>query len=193
MRRIIALIPMLALLCASAIGQGSIGLAVGIEPVRNSPSLMSPVTIYVPIKVGDSFRIEPEIGLLSAKRELGSNKDNSSLWRIGGGLLFDLRRDEQSRVYLGPRVAAIMASTEETQQTGPASYTTYTTDQTDVSFSAVIGGQYNVGLGVYLFGEAQFTYYSYGKVTRSPAITGISDPDRSMMSTGAIVGIGWYL
>lgn len=180
-----------------------IGIGIGLEPAKlfltSSASISSviiPVSIFLPIRFGSDFRLEPEIGMFNFSSETSSGSSTSSsdgsLTRIGIGALFTLISGENYNLYVGPRVGLYLSSTKS----GGGSSSTETSE-TDLSIGLTIGSEYFMTPHLSFGGEAQVNYVSFGDpettYTPAPPFPVVpSDRTRSFIWSNAIFLFRWY-
>ncbi len=213
MKNVLQHLTVLLILTAPAVGQEAvqqapneqtrIGIGIGLEPTRlfltSSATISSaivPVSLFMPISFGSSFRLEPEFGMYKYSRESSSGSSTSSadgsVLRIGAGALFILTSGENYNLYLGPRVGLYFASSESASGSSSMKMS-----ETDFTVGIAVGSEYFVTPHLSFGGEAQLNYVSFGdeEVTYTPPPpfpTTPTDDSQSFIWSNAVFLFRWY-
>lgn len=208
--------------CCSAVyaqrNSSSIGIGAAINPVTlytesegSDGTLSVPVqtaALFVPLQLGETFRIEPQFGLLSTSTERtaysGTNVASGRIERtktgmmIGTGLFYTFLPDTTTRGYVGARVGWIQAKNSlEFVPLGKGENVVTTYKQSSAFYGAAIGGEYYLSHFMSLGMELGLTAISFGDVEYevTPSVTPPSLPDvsQSALSTNALVFVRFYL
>jgi hypothetical protein len=125
---------------------------------------------YVPINIGENFKVEPELGFFRYKESYGDNEATVTQWRLAMGLLYVLRERESLRPYV---------STSEKFNDADDS-------QTDFFVGLALGAEYYFSSHFTLGGEFQLNYVNIG----SPE--DVDDLSRNLFSSNGLIFIRWY-
>lgn len=169
------------------------GLGVGLAPfevVLLDEDVVPPASsagLYLPIDIGPSFRLEPEIGILryteSARLDGVESGVALTNLRVGAGFLYRAALGENGQGYVGPRLALVLHSEEKRSPNGEDDRTSTTTkSRSDFVLGLVGGGEYFFTPSFSLGAEAQLGMRFLGDTTteREPAPDGPpSDADTS--------------
>jgi|GEM_PF-852069 len=134
------------------------------------PSVDFP-SIYIPITVSRSFRIEPEIGFWNYSTLSGTSEYRYWILRIGLGM-FLLRGKERTGYYYGIRSSVNLNSEPAGAGSG----------KTDFFIGPALGGEYLFSKHFSLGGEAQLNFVSYYTNMNS----------ESSLSTKTVLFLRWY-
>lgn len=143
--------------------------------------------IYVPIIVGRSFKLEPEIGFLRFSEDGEFAEETITQWRFGIGAFYYMRAAESLRAYVGPRLG--LQLTSMTDENGGK----YEFDETDLLIGIALGGEYFFSDNFSLGGEIQLNYTSFGEP--SYKIDGVEqemDLGRSLINNNGLILLRWY-
>ena len=178
----------------------TIGLGVSLNPTAlfsssSFTTLFLPVgltNIYVPITIGEKFRIEPEAGIYSQSSENSTDailsNTSSTLFRLGVGLFKIYTYDETFLAYVGPRIG-ILSSSSTWESTGS---TTTTTKELDLFIGLATGGEHSLSPHFSIGGEVQLNYVSFGNPVRTPASSTWSETKQSMFTNNALMFFRWH-
>lgn len=148
--------------------------------------------IYVPIDVSSRIIVEPGVGLFRVKEtdegDFGSEEFTATALRLGLGALFVVAQPEQGRIYVGPRVGIARISA-----TSDFADTESEMKRTDLTFSAVLGGEFFLFPAFSLGGEAGLNYQSRGETERDPDPGFEDDSEGTLLSLGTEFRVRWYL
>jgi hypothetical protein len=124
-----------------------------------------PAQIYLPIDFTPRFRLEPELGIVTASQRGGSS---GSYYTVGTGAFYLMPLAQAAHLYAGGRFVVGWESGKAVGVSGPSGFTT-TTKGTDLYFAGAFGGEFlphpRIGLGA----EAQVGYWSIGDRTSTTA------------------------
>ena len=150
-----------------------VGIGVGIAGL-NFTEVFAPASIYVPI-IFESFRIEPEIGILRRSEDDDGFEFTDTMIQLGTGV-FAQSVEGGTTLYYGGRIG-IVRNSESVSGQG------FEEDDAAISFfiGPAIGAEYAFSTGFSLGGEAQLLY------------TTIGDEDTSVVNTRGIVFVRFYL
>lgn len=162
-----------------------IGIGVSISPLASlfstDTGLLSvpggTFAFYVPINIGETIKVEPELGFFRYKVSQGDNESSETQWRLGTGLFYVFAERESLRPYLGPRVG-IVSTSDKVNGEGDT--------QTDFFVGLALGAEYYFSSHFTLGGEFQFNYVNFG----SPE--GIDDLSRNLFSSNGLIFVRWY-
>ena len=141
--------------------------------------------ILIPIKIGPTTYLEPEIGLFRTSSEGGGSESSFTNTRLGVGLLMGLRERAGLKPYVGPRIGMSRLSTRQDTPGGA-----FTTKQTTWILSGVVGAQHFFTPHFSLGGEAQLSRASSGDAESTPP--GSGDPGSTAVTTNGLVTLRWF-
>jgi hypothetical protein len=176
-------------------------VGVGMAFVIASPAgqLAGLLNVFVPLKLGSHFRLEPQVGWRSSSFQevasdpssLSNNVSGSSrVLLVGVGLLATRRPGDGATIlYYGPRVGLAWAHDNVTDQTAGS----LTETQTSWYASAVVGGEHlfsHVSIG----GEVGLGYLHLGTPSWTQTGSGFSVADAKghALGTNAAALVRWY-
>lgn len=175
------------------------GIGAGINPlnmsVKNDDLLvpMELISFYFPIQIAEEIRIEPEIGLYTAKKDIRTNTytstNSETLFKIGAGAFITMPKGD-IRTYLGGRFAFLFANEDDEETAGSSSETGKS--QTIVVYSACFGAEYLFNKNFCAGIEMQLNYLSVGKVEESPLPSVEVKRDQYALSTGAVIFLRFF-
>jgi hypothetical protein len=153
-----------------------VGLGVGIESLDGG-------TIYVPIEVGPSLRIEPQLGFFSFDGERGEDFSETEL---GVGILFRLGGPPAVRAYVGPRLVVSFVS-EDVVVGGQLDERS----GTDLRIVGALGGEYfpHPAFSFGVEGQLGVTLVGDLDTDAGPG----SDPGGTALHTGAVLFMRIFL
>ncbi len=187
-------------LCLSQESDSKIGVGVSLNPTAlfsssSSSTMFLPIgltNIYIPITMGQRFRIEPEVGIYSQSSEIKSgpstSKSSSTIFRLGFGLLKIHPYEDAVNTYFGSRVGILSLSSTSSSTGSPDASTT----ETDFYIGFVVGGEHMLSSHFGIGGEVQLNYVSFGQPERTPASTTTSERSQSMITNNALMFFRWY-
>lgn len=147
-----------------------------------------PDSIYVPIALGPTFRIEPQIGVATLNQDTGYNPSvETSVVSIGLGAFWLIPASDQLDVYVGGRV--VRTSYSSKLKFDPPRGTE-TTDGADMRIIPAVGGEFSLHPRFSLGAEVQLQLVSFGDRTVS---TGGTVPGGSGVQTAGLVFARVYL
>ncbi len=185
-----------------------VGFGVSLNPVAlvnlsSASALFLPVgltDIYIPIQIGNNFRLEPDAGYLSMSTETKypqttyspaySSNSSNSMTRIGLGAFYVMPVDTSFRSYVGPRFGLLFTSSESSS-TYPGSTNT-SSDETDFYLGLAAGGEYMLSTHFSVGCEVQFNYVNLGEPSVSPAQPTSSTQSGHMVTNNALMFLRWY-
>ena len=182
----LSLVAVLALATtANAQGDGAkIGIGVSISPLSSLALTDGGVTVpggafafYVPINIGENFKVEPELGFFRYKASQGDNESTDTQWRFGTGLFYVFSERESLRPYVGPRLGIVSTSEKFNDESDT---------QTDFFVGLALGAEYYFSSHFTLGGEFQFSYVNIG----SPE--GADDLSRNLFGSNGLIFVRWY-
>jgi hypothetical protein len=147
-----------------------VGLGVGIESLNGG-------TIYVPINVGPSLRVEPQVGLLAFEGDPG---DDFSRIDLGVGFLFRMPVSPAVQSYVGPRLVLSFVSDEENVGGGEFQ----DASGIDVRVVGALGGEYYPHPAFSFGVEAQLGFTAVGDRETD---AGLEDSGGTSIHTGAVL------
>ena len=166
---------------------------VGIGVSLNPAIILIPTTGFlpfgisnflIPIKVGKTATLEPEIGIFRTSEEQGGTTQSLSSWRVGLGVLFDMKTRDLLTPYAGARFGF-----SRTKEDDSATETT----QSSWFMGAVLGAQHFFSPHFSLGGEIQLVRTSIGDADVSPAPPfPIPESSQSAISTSGLVILRWF-
>ncbi len=148
-----------------------------------------PDSIYVPINIGPSFRLEPQIGIMTISQDVGGaglTSTDTSLVSIGLGAFYLMEVATQLDVYVGGRVVR----TTYTQTLKSAGAPDDKTEGNDIRVIPALGGEYSPHPRFSLGAEVQLQLVSYGSRSVS---SGGSVPGGSGTQTAGVLFARVYL
>ena len=173
-----------------------VGIGISINPLAQTSPLVSAavlgglISFYVPINIGDKFKIEPELGYWRVKQKASGDGINAeqtlTQWRLAAGLLYMFPQKASLTPYIGPRVGIVKSSRTQKFDTSEDKVS-----QTDFFLGLALGGEYYFSSHFTLGGEFQFNYISIGE----PDVEGVPSTvefDTDFFSTNGLVFIRWY-
>ncbi|MBN2031427.1 hypothetical protein JW824_14430 [bacterium] len=119
--------------------------------------------IYIPINIGKSFRLEPQLGFDSYLEDGQYSKSRTSYFQLGVGVFTILSRNK-TILYFGGRLCFLLSS-----QTYTRKITGITNKESDIGFlfiAPAIGGEYFVCEELSLGGEMQLKLLNYFENTK---------------------------
>ncbi len=176
-------------------GETHVGIGVGL-PTSELATLLSsvgggatpgvlPAQIYVPIDVGRSFRIEPQVGVFSLKQNGGGEL---SYYSAGAGAFWLAPVAERAHLYLGGRLAVEWFRAESSG--GPGVLTT--TKGTDVYLAAAFGGEVKPHPRLGIGAEAQVGRWWIGDRSQTTSGSTTVEPGGSSWQTQGILFVRVY-
>jgi hypothetical protein len=159
----------------------TVGLGVGYTALDYMSFVSGPdsrVSFYVPVVIG-ALRIEPELGYWSWDEDGGTYQRQGSL---GVGVLYELRRVQQTALYAGGRLGVSFAKTT------PVAAADIT--GTDWRLAAVAGGEYFVSPTFSVGAEARFGILNIGEQKQSGVV--VHDSISSWQTAGVVL-LRFYL
>lgn len=178
-----------------------VGIGVSLNPaaiIAPEEGVFLPIglgNIYVPINVGRSLRIEPEVGLFRNKFESNgtgfTESETVSILRAGVGVFYVFRVDGAFRGYIGPRVGMIRTS-EESKFTGsPAS----STKRTDRFYGFAVAGEHFFSSHFSLGAEAQLNYITFGdeETDPPPPFPPSGESSQNAITNNGLIFVRFYL
>ena len=180
-----------------------VGIGISINPLAQTSSLGEDLTttvpgglfaFYVPINIGEKFKIEPELGYVRAKTKVSttgsSTEQTLTQWRLAAGLFYMFPQKASLTPYIGPRVGIVKSSETQKFDTSRVIFVDKVS-QTDFFLGLALGGEYYFSSHFTLGGEFQFNYVSIGEHSEEdvPPST-ITDGD--LFSTNGLLFIRWY-
>jgi len=129
----------------------------GIGTALSAGGNFAPVAIFIPINLGKTFRLEPEIGFtmtnINGVNEVSGEKTNNSTqsFRLGVGAFFLQKLGATTRLYVGPRVSAVMMTIEDDDGSGNTNPISYT----HMNLGASLGAEHFLTMRFSLGAEAQ--------------------------------------
>lgn len=184
MRKLVAAVSLA--LCASGAPAADFGLGVS---VRSDDG-----TLYVPIDISKSFRLEPSVRYASAEQTGDRMHAEADDLEIGVGVFGLTQITEAARLYYGARLAYVDRQ-EDGSSLGNTLLMTWENDQDGYRVGPAIGFEYLIGKHFSVGGEASYTFvelegesvttteYNFGLVTQSRIDT---DDDSSGTQTRLI-------
>ncbi|MEP0547731.1 MAG: outer membrane beta-barrel protein [Rhodothermales bacterium] len=147
-------------------------------------ALSSGATLLVPINVGTSFRIEPEIGFGRASSGGGDGdfSQTSTQFRTGVGLM-KLLSDGSFVFYAGGRLQYTRSTEKDESPFGDDEFS-----RSVLGIGPVVGGEHYFSSRFSLGGEAGFLYQSYGLESDGEDL----DLDLSSINTIGSVFVRFY-
>jgi hypothetical protein len=191
---------MISSLCFSQESDSNIGLGVSLNPTAlfsssTTSTMFLPIgltNIYIPITIGQKFRIEPEIGIYSQSSESKSgtstSKNSSTLFRLGFGLLKIHPYEDVFNAYFGTRMGILSLSSTSSYTGSPDA----STNEIDAYIGFVVGGEHMLSPHFGIGGEVQLNYVSFGQPERTPAPSTTSDRSQSIITNNAVMFFRWY-
>jgi hypothetical protein len=143
--------------------------------------------IYVPIIIGSSFKLEPEIGFYRLSEEEDTFEGTLTQWRFGLGAFYYLPAAASVRVYVGPRVGLQLTSLSAEEDVD------LEFGETDFVFGLALGGEYFFSDHFSLGGEVQLNYVSLGEP--DVEVDGVDqdfDLSRNFISNNGLILMRWY-
>jgi hypothetical protein len=172
-----------------------VGVGVGITTFDFNVSMLAssfpaaiPDSIYVPIALTPTFRIEPEIGVAQLDQTTGNEPSiATTVWSIGLGVFWLFPTSPQFDVYVGGRV--VRTSYSSTLKFNPPR-TNETTEGSDIRVIPALGGEYALHPRFSLGAEVQLQLISFGERTVS---SGGTIPGASGLQTAGLLFARVYL
>lgn len=177
-----------------------VGVGVSLNPaaiIDPDAGLFLPVglgNIYLPIQIGRSVRLEPEVGLFRASQKASNTgfsfSETSTVLRLGIGVFYAFPVDHGFRAYLGPR-AGLIRTTDRVEATlSPSS----TTKRTDHYLGVALGGEYLFTPRFSLGAEAQFNRTSLGdeETDPPPPFPPSGETSANVLSNNGLIFVRWY-
>ena len=140
-------------------------------------------TIFIPINISPTFRIEPEFGLYMSTLESNDESDKLKLGNLNLGIgFFPMINKKNIKIYYGPRVGLIYSSSNEY-------YNDTKSEISGIGFyiAPVVGGEFYFAKHFSLGGEGQLKY-SYSSLKEDDDEKGSS----LILSTRTLVFIRFY-
>jgi Outer membrane protein beta-barrel domain len=169
------------------VGVGLTTFDFNVTTLANGFPAAVPDSIYVPIAITPTFRIEPQIGIATMDQNAGGSFSSieTSVWSIGLGVFWLFPTSPQLDVYIGGRVVR----TSYTQKLTTAGNTD-TTEGADIRIIPALGGEFSFHPRFSLGGEVQLQLISFGNRTSTSAGT---IPGGSGTQTAGLVFVRVYL
>jgi Outer membrane protein beta-barrel domain len=169
------------------VGVGLTTFDFNVSTLANGFPAAVPDSIYVPIAVTSTFRIEPEIGVATLNQNAtgGATSIESSVWSIGLGVFWLFPTAPELDVYVGGRVVRT-SYTLKLKSAGA----TDTTEGTDLRVIPALGGEFSLHPRFSIGAEVQLQLVSYGDRTVS---SGGAIPGGSGTQTAGLVFVRVYL
>lgn len=180
---------------ASAQQRPRLGIGVGLSAFDFNVTTLAtnfpagvPDSIYVPINLTPTFRIEPQLGVATLNQSLGNDPSiETSVISVGLGAFWMQPASSQLDIYFGARVVRT-SYTQKLKFSPPRP--TETTDGADLRIIPAIGGEFALHPRFSLGAEAQLAFVSFGDRNVS---TGGTIPGGSGVQTGALLFARLYL
>ena len=159
------------------------------------------VNLHFPISVGRTFRLEPMVGYAHESQKITVNgasiEASATVWRLGLGLLYQLRAHGDFQAYAGGRVG-IRHRSQKASQSDPNNPPPQSVkaSQSDKFIAAVFGGEFYFSPHFSLGGEAQLSYTDDGDIKTSqtppPGPGPTQTESGSQLETGGLIVVRWY-
>lgn len=170
------------------VGVGLSTFDFNVSALANSFPAAVPDSVYVPIALTPTFRIEPQIGVATLNQNSGNNPSiETSVVSVGLGAFWLVPASDQMDVYFGGRV--VRTSFSSKLKFDPPR-TNETTDGADLRFIPAVGGEYSFHPRFSLGAEVQLQLIVFGDRTVS---TGGSIPGGSGVQTAGLLFARVYL
>lgn len=138
-------------------------------------------SFYVTMQVGETFRIEPEIGLLSVSiDENNGDKISFSEAKLGLGLFYVVNPNKTTSLFVGPRIGFLRYAETEDESGSEESMSA-----TDFYIGLCTGAEHHFSKHFSLGGEIQLEYIKCGKISST------SDSIKSF-GHNALLTVRWY-
>jgi outer membrane protein with beta-barrel domain len=172
-----------------------VGVGVGLTTFDFNVSMLAssfpaavPDSIYVPIALTPTFRLEPQIGAASLSQNTGNEPSiETSVVSLGLGVFWLFPTSPQLDVYVGGRV--VRTSYSSKLKFNPPR-TSETTEGADIRVIPALGGEYSFHPRFSLGAEVQLQLISFGDRTVS---TGGTIPGGSGLQTAGLFFARVYL
>ncbi|HEY6004955.1 MAG TPA: outer membrane beta-barrel protein [Anaeromyxobacter sp.] len=173
-----------------------VGVGVGITTFDFNVSMLAnsfpaavPDSIYVPIALTPTFRIEPQIGVATLDQNIGNEPSiETSVVSLGLGVFWLFPASPQMDVYVGGRV--VRTSFSQKLKFNPPR-TTETTEGSDIRVIPALGGEFSFHPRFSLGAEVQLQLVSFGDRTVNPG--GAIIPGGSGLQTAGLFFARVYL
>jgi hypothetical protein len=151
-------------------GRPRLGIGVGISTFDFNLTTLAtgfpasvPDSIYVPINLAPTFRIEPEVGAATLKQSSGSGVTSveTSVVSLGIGLFFLMPASPELDIYVGGRLVRTSFSSILKAPGSPDDKT----EGADIRVSPAVGGEYSLHRRFSLGAEVQLQLISFGDRT----------------------------
>ncbi|MFC2129998.1 outer membrane beta-barrel protein [Bacteroidota bacterium] len=182
----------------NAMSQTKIGIGVSLNPtalIGNDGEMFflpaSMMNIYLPIQIGKTFRIEPEVGFYSQTSDITDNDNKgrvrtNSFTRFGIGGFYTLQPAKNFQMYFGPRIGVLMTYSE--RDYANSEYNTDSeTSQTIITIGGSFGGEYFLSDYFSLGLEVQLNYFNYGEPVEKPDDYAPKDYSQSIFTTNGLI------
>ena len=158
--------------------------------------------IYVPVRIGENFRVEPEgsIFYVSEERttertgETSRSSGTTTIIRVGSGLFYVWSGDNSLDYYVGPRLGIFSTLFSSRSDNGEEMKSS--TSQFDFFVGPSVGGEFFFTPQLSLGGEVQVNYISFGQpeTERTPpdSSTSTTTTTKSVVISDALIFLRWY-
>lgn len=135
-----------------------------------------PMVLRIPVNIS-SIKLEPEVGIYSitdkSEQSTSMSENTATLFRIGTGIFYNTPVSSDASVYVGPKFGVMQISTTEKRKFSSQfenEERTTESSQTNIFFSAMVGGEYFLSSHFSIGAEAGFEYISKGDedITETP-------------------------
>jgi hypothetical protein len=142
------------------VGINTFDFNTGVQLFTNAFPAAVPDSIYVPINIAPSFRLEPQLGIVTFSEDTsaGGTAIDTSVVSIGLGVFYVSTFENQLDVYVGGRV--VRTSFSQTQKTPNAPE--FKTEGSDIRIIPALGGEYSLHPRFSLGAEVQLQLISFG-------------------------------
>lgn len=152
--------------------------------------------LFFPIRFGRSFKLEPEVGILSVSSEASvsgttANSKGTSL-RLGVGAFIVMPLGGgATQMYVGPRVLLLSTSTSvDYSSTGYSS--SQSSSETDWVIGLALGGEHFFSPHFSLGAELQVNYVTFGTPSYTPSSGQQPSESRSLIGTNGLLLLRAY-
>ena len=202
-RTICAITMALAVSASTAAAQsdqgGRIGVGVRLNPIAvvdfDIDSSVLPIGLgnfTLPIRLGESLRLEPELGIFRASSDASgtgfTGSSTGTLLRLGAALHYFLGQPGPFRPYVGAQAGLIRQSSKTESSGSP----TYETKRTDNYFGLVFGGEYWLAPRFSLGAEVQINRIGVGDEDVTPPPPSSFTVESSYISTNGVIAVRFY-
>jgi Outer membrane protein beta-barrel domain len=169
------------------VGVGLTTFDFNVTTLANGFPAAVPDSIYFPIALTPTFRIEPEIGVatLDQNTGAGSTSVETSVWSIGLGVFWLFPTSPQLDVYVGGRVVRTSYTLKLKSATN-----TDTTEGSDIRVIPALGGEFSLHPRFSIGAEVQLQLISFGDRT---VTGGGSIPGGNGTQTAGLLFVRVYL